>query len=523
MRRFSSRLGGGEALLLALLAGWSLIPLAAGVVHLVTDGGVLSGVDGGGVIDHFQYLAWTREAGEHVLISNRFDVVESDAVYLQPQWVIGGLVARLTGSVQLGFLLFKPVAVAILFLGFWAYVRRLVEGRSARVAALALALFYWPVAAPVMARLDLDTGRGVVELFGYEMAATNYVWGYFQTGISVGLMPVFLLSVEGLLDPSRRRAGRPERWYAVAASASGAALSWAHPWQGVVLLGVLGALIVWDRRRVLRPSLAWPVLATLAPCVYFLVLSRTAEAWSETADLIEGHHWRWLVLALLPLLLAVIPGYLARRPLRDLGLQERMLLLWPLVALAVYAVADRSFYFHFVSGLTLPLAILAVRGWKALGEGPVARVGAVAAVLVCTLPGQLHVLDGFRVEVRGGASARYLEDGETAALDFLDDAPREGPVLARLYLGQAVPAFTGRRTYVGHTSWTPDFASRAEEAEELFSGRLSRARARELVRRSRAAYLISDCNERADLGPVLGDAVVRERRFGCATVYELRE
>ena len=523
MRRFSSRLGGGEALLLVLLAGWSLIPLAAGVVHLIADGGVLSGVDGGGVIDHFQYLAYVREAGEHVLISNRYDVVDSDPVYLQPQWVIGGLVARLTGSVQLGFLLFKPVAVAILFLGFWAYVRRLVDGRWARVAALALALFYWPVAAPVMARLDLDTGRGLVELFGYEMAATNYVWGYFQTGISVGLMPVFLLSVEGLLDSSRRRPGRSGRWYALAAAASGAAVSWAHPWQGVVLLGVLGAVVVWDRERALRASLAGPVLATLAPILYFLVLSRTAEAWRETSDLIEGHHWRWLALALLPLALAVIPGYLAGRPLRDLDLQDRMLILWPLVALGVYALADRSFYFHFVSGLTLPLAILAVRGWQALGDGTAARVAAVAAVLLCTVPGQLHVLDQFRVDVKAGGSQRYFEDGEAAALEFLDDAPREGPVLARLYLGQAVPAFTGRRTYVGHTSWTPDFAERADEAEQLFTGRMSRARARDLVSRSRAAYLISDCNERSDLRPVLGDAIAGVRRFGCATVYELRE
>ena len=208
MDRITSRLGGGgEALLLVLLAGWSLIPLAVAVLHLIADGGVWSGVDGGGVIDHFNYLAWVREAGEHVAISNRSDVVADPAIYVQPQWVIGGLIAELTGSVQLGFLIFKPVAVALLFLGFAAYVRRLVEGRWARIAALALALFYWPVAAPLMAQLDLENGRGVVELFGYELAATNYVWGYFQTAISVGLMPVFLLSVEGLLDPSRRRRG----------------------------------------------------------------------------------------------------------------------------------------------------------------------------------------------------------------------------------------------------------------------------------------------------------------------------
>ena len=98
-----------------------------------------------------------------------------------------------------------------------------------------------------------------------------------------------------------------------------------------------------------------------------------------------------------------------------------------------------------------------------------------------------------------------------------------GPVLAPLYLGEAVTAFAGRRTYVGHTSWTPDFTTRVDETEALFTGRMRGAEARDLLRRSRAAFALSDCNERADLRPALGDAVAGVRRFGCATVYELRE
>jgi hypothetical protein len=528
VRRITSRLGGGgEALLLALLAAWSLIPLAAGVAHLAAHGGVLSGVDGGGVNDHFQYLAWVREASEHVLVSNRFDVAADPAIYLQPEWALGGLVAWITGSVQLGFLVFKPVAVAVLFLGFAAYVRRLVEGRWARLAALALALFYWPVAAPVMARLNLDTGRGLVELFGYEMAATNFTWGYFQTGIAVGLMPVFLLAVEGLIDPSRRRPGRGAGWYGAAAAAAGALVSWTHPWQGIVLLGVVAAALAWNRGRGLQASLAGPVLATVAPLVYFWALARSDSAWRTGAERGgSAHEWRWLALALLPLALAAIPGYLARRPLRRLGLQDRMLLLWPLVALAIYAAANRSFYYHFVSGLSLPLAVLAVRGWNLLVRrhgGVAARAAAVAAVLVCTVPGQLHVLDSFRGDVHGGGQPHYLDGGEAAALRYLDHSTRSGPVLARLYLGEAVPAFAGRRTYLGHGSWTPAFSTRVTETEALFGGRMPPARARELVRRSGAAFALSDCNERADLRPLLGAAVLRVRRFGCATVYELRE
>lgn len=525
MRRFISRLDGGEWLLLGLLAAWSLIPAAVAVQHLIADGGVWTGVDGGGVVDHFGYLAWIRESSEHVLMANRFDVDDDPAVYLQPQWAVGGLVTWLTGSVQLGFLVFKPVAVAVLFGGFWAYVRRTLDGRGERAAALALALFYWPVAGPLMSWFDLGgSGLGAVELFGYEMGVTNFVWGYFQTGIAVGLMPVFLLLCEALLDPERRRAGRSPRWYAVAAALAGAMVSWAHPWQGVTLLAILFVVALWDRRRALRPVLAAPVVATILPLAYFWALSKTDSVWREGAgEASPEHYWRWLALALLPVGLAAAAGYLARRPLRDLDLQSRMLLAWPLVALAIYAAADRTFYYHFVSGLTLPLAVLAVRGWRLLGGGRLARTAAVAGVLVCTVPGTLYVLDRFRHDVQAGGLARYLEDGEADALRWLDDSPREGAVLTRLYLGAAVPTFAGRNTYVGHASWTPDFVARVDETEELFTGRMSRARARELVRRTGVAFALSDCNERADLRPALGEAIVRVRRFGCATVYELRE
>jgi hypothetical protein len=342
------------------------------------------------------------------------------------------------------------------------------------------------------------------------MGATNYTWGYYQTGISVGLMPVFLLAVERMLAEGAKRSA------VVVAAASGAAVSWTHPWQGFVLLAVLAGALALGRGRELRRSLAVPVAATIAPLVYFWALSKTDSAWQTGAEPADpAHLWRWLGLALLPLAFAVLPGYLARRPLLGLDLQNRMLLVWPVAALALYAAADRTFYYHFVSGLTLPFAVLAVRGFGLLGRSRLARVAAVAGVVVCTLPGLYHVVDLFRQDVQGGGLARYFEDGEDDALEYLDDNPREGPVLARLYLGEAVPAFAGRQTYVGHTSWTPDFTTRVDETEALFSGRMRGAEARDLLRRSRASFALSDCNER--------DAVVGVRRFGCATVYELRE
>ena len=90
-------------------------------------------------------------------------------------------------------------------------------------------------------------------------------------------------------------------------------------------------------------------------------------------------------------------------------------------------------------------------------------------------------------------------------------------------VGQAVPAFTGRHTYVGHYEWTPNMTQRTLWAQALFTGRMPTAQARALVRFSRARFLLSDCAPgTADLRPVLGSLMVSVRQFGCATLYQVR-
>ena len=72
-------------------------------------------------------------------------------------------------------------------------------------------------------------------------------------------------------------------------------------------------------------------------------------------------------------------------------------------------------------------------------------------------------------------------------------------MLAPVYTGIAVPAYTGRETWIGAGSWTPDQPARAEAAEALFAGRLDAAAAEALVRRSGARFVLSDCHGRADI------------------------
>ena len=88
-------------------------------------------------------------------------------------------------------------------------------------------------------------------------------------------------------------------------------------------------------------------------------------------------------------------------------------------------------------------------------------------------------------------------------------------------LGQAVPAFAGRRTWLGHRYWTPDSGSREAAARSLFAGELSPRDAQALAASSGVTFLLSDCGSRTDLEPALRPLLANVRRFGCATVYEL--
>jgi hypothetical protein len=502
MRALVRSLNRGEWLLLGLLAVWSLIPLAAGILHLIEHGDVLGGSDGIGVVDHFQYLAWIREAGEGGLISNRYDLESSDGVYLQPMWLLAGLGWAAGLPIQAGLLIWKPACVVVLFAGSLAYVRRTLEGRGARFAALALALFYLPPAAALMGRTGVGdpVEDGLVYLFGFQVSPATYLWGYVQTAVAVGLMPAFLLAVE------RRRVG--------VAAVAGLLVSWVHPWQGMVLIGILVGVAAWS--RLVRPLIV-PALATALPIVYFVVLAQVDPAWGEgSEDVGYPHEWGWLLVSIVPLAAFAVAGALRGRPPRELDLQERMLLLWPVVTLVIYAALDRTFIYNVLSGLTIPLAVLAVRGGRGLP-----RWAAAAAVVVATLPGLANLVYEFREGEGAGGSPRYLEPGEADALEFLDDTPREGGVLTRFYLGQAVPGLSGRRTYVGHPVWTPDFERRVERTEELFLDAYPPAEARAFVRGTGAAFVLEDCQATDDLAAELRPLIRRTHRFGCATVYEL--
>lgn len=513
------------AALLALVA-LAFAALGALVTRVLLQGGTVTGGDGYLVADPMQYLNWLRQAGEHVGIANLYDLEDGPRPFVHPGLLISGLLHRLGAGLVVAYSVWKPVAALVLFAGTWALTHRLLARRDDRRLALVAALF---CASPVAALVGW-TGLGgasfglSIDFITGELWTGTWLWGYQFTALAVGLVPLALLAYE------RGRAGGRGRMLAAAAGL-GLLCAWLQPWQGVTLAFVLVGTELWLIRRgdrgwgpAARDALG-PLAAIAAPLVYYLLLSRLDPSWELAGEVNRLPRWSVLVtvLGLLPL---GLPALLAVR-LPAPAFADVAVRVWVPAALLLFYLPFGTFPFHAFQGLGLPLAVLAAAGLRArLGDrglwSPGVRGWVVAVMALLIVPGTIYRVDHLRDAVKRGYQAFFLEDGERDALRWLDEAPEPGGVLTPVYLGGSVPAYTGRETYVGAGSWSPDFDRRLEQMEALFGGRLTAEQAERLVRASGARFLLSDCHGRADISRVVAGFTDPPRRFGCATVYRVR-
>ena len=495
-----------------VLLAWAVAPL---VLAARMTGGELTGGVGHFPADQLQYMAWVREAGEHLLASNLFQLEHSDRIFLHPMFVVSGALWRAAMPIQLAFLLWIPVAVAALVASTWAYIGRLVDGSAARLAALVLALFYAAPIIPVADRLSIGerwtSSQPFVNVVGVEADHAYLSWGYYPTLISVALLALTLV----LLD-------RPTGRRVVLGSASALLCSWLHPWQGQALLIVLGAaaLLDGDLRASLRRYLA-AGLGALLPIAYYFVLSRIDTAWelASRSNAFPLIPWWALLAGLLPL---ALPAPFGLR-LQTRSLLEMSLWLWPLACLVAYFVTP-SFRYHAFEGISIPLGVLAVRGWQRIRLRASASrlIASTAALALVTVPANLLFAFDLDDTVRASPTLFALEPDEVAALAWLDDPDAEGDVLAPWEIGASVPARTGRRTWVGHGSWSPAFPERAATAERFFAGRMNPKEAQRFVTSTGARFLLAGCRHQGDIQASLGPELAHVEGFGCARVYVLR-
>ena len=485
---------------------------------------VWTGTDGPYLGDQMQYLGWIRDSADHGLIGNPFVLEDRARGFAHPGLLLSGLLARLGLPAAAAYLVWKPVAVVALVVAVRALVHRHLTTVAGRRAAMVLALLAFSPVPALVKWLGVSVGgtdRIRLQAIAFDLWPSLYLWGYPFTALAVAAMVGCLLAYE-----RDRRTERVTAWPAVL----GLCAAWLQPWQGAtVLAAIVGTeALLWLQARQRPPTrlLLTTAAATAVPLGYYAVLSRLDSSWELAGQVNRHDPWPlWPLLAVLAPL-AIIAALAYRRP--GAGFEALALRLWPVAALAVYVVITYTpggtFPLHSVQGLSIPLAILAALGAGSLPwpRGRTARAGlAVAAVAAFAVPGTVRQLVDTRRGLTDTSSPYLIEADERAALQAIENAPGDGGVLATVRLGQAVPGLTGRRTWVGIASWTPDFPDRVRQAAALFEGRLDPDAARAFVTETGARFLLADCTAGVDLTDALAPLAPEVTRVGCATVYDL--
>jgi hypothetical protein len=378
-------------------------------------------------------------------------------------------------------------------------------------------------------------------------------WGYPHAVLGVALIVAALLAYDSAYREQR---------VSVLAGALGFLASWVHPWQGEILLVILGAVELVRLRESMRAglvrSLRQPVLtaaATALPLIYYGILGRIDLAWRLGQGALL-HSWPLdrILVPLIPLLVLSAPAYL-RRPR---GTLQATAMAWPIAAFIVYGVNASGFAGapqHAWVGIAVPLGVLAVQAvrsfWlpllgripvppRAAGDGSqgdlASRLGgapagravgvlvAVLAVAALTVPGSAFTMrDAYKFIGPATHNQNLLASSEVRALHYLAKDPDPGGVLSSPYLGDSVPGKTGRRVYDSDDwRWSqPNAFNRAHTARRLLAGQLTPAAARHFVLQSGARFVLQNCGSRADLERTLRPIISSVHRFGCATLYKV--
>jgi hypothetical protein len=503
------RLDRFELSLLAVFAALSMWVVALDLWQVVAHDRVWTGTDGFFIVDQMQYLAWIQSASHHLLVANLFVLRSTPSDYFQPAVAISGVIAALGVAPWVALLLWKPIAVVGTFLAIRAYAYRNLTGRYARRAGLTLGLLFG----------SFSVVYGAFGIVG-DMMPAWLSWGY-----PFGLLAVALITF-GLLGYDRARTAGRVAW---APGLLGLLASTLHPWQGelMILIIAFAELIRW-RDNVSLAKLRLPLLTLILtglPLIYYVVLGHADINWGLARQASKHAFSFWAIaIGITPLALVAALGYRGR-PRTFLELVSR---LWPFAAIAIYfmsATALSATPLHAFDGVTIPLAVLAVAGVQRTGLNriPRAQLVGVAAIGLAVIPANAYALAvAHQYTDPTPGNANFITRDERDALAYLDRNPDPGGVLTQFYLGEVVPARTGRHTFVGDCLWSePKCMPRSVRADSLFDGSLSPRTAREFVRQSGARFLLFSCVPHADLVRELRPLIDSVHRFGCASVYEL--
>ena len=526
-------LTGAEWALVGVFAVASFALFGLDALDAAANNRVYLGAANGAAQDSMQYLAWATDAAHHGLIANLYGFNNGGHVFFHPIWLVTGLLHIDAGfSYPLLLVLWQAAALILLVIVLRRYAQLVLgnDGR-ARAISLTLALFLVSPFFLFVVNLPFRINSQWTARLTSQSFAVQWISGDFPKALTVTAMIGYVIALERLIGTPGRPTLRAELLQPAgfAAAALGATAAFLHPWQGTELAVLTVGAAIWGglvlRRNV---RLLLPMAAIALPLLYYLILPKIDPGWA-TATRGSGPHRGIPLLGWLttfgPVALASIPGW--RTPATSD--RQRLLRLWPIAVLTTFVAVPTGKYQAF-AGVSVPLALLTVQGWRRVIEerrpgGRNARVSrllvtaGVAVLVFGAAPATAWLLTTKRLNARAVAE---LDRPDADALDYLARQPRGG-VLSTPKIGIWVPALTDDSTFVGHFVWSPRWGQRKNYVSRLFDYRgklpLSPTEALALIEQPGTRYVLEPCGARATLWPLLEPRGYSRHAFGCATVY----
>lgn len=474
--------------------------------------------------DTLQYLAFAREAGEGqaLFVANPFTTEPQDGRFLLPLLAAVGWLAAATGLSETAWL---ELARLPLLLVFFAVLWRLLgdfypDSRERSLAFVLVGLaggvevLVKPFAAALPPALHNEFQQATWQMSGWSLfaAAANPLWIAGTAAALALLRP--LLAPHGAVS-ARLGLGLAAGWFGLFAL---------HPYSAVAFgaialalpLVALAARAPVDSERCLRLGLA--LAAGGAAIAALAAWQRADTVYAESSAGFFGVQQLspfWYPLVLGGLCVLGLRGARSwaggTHPLRF------ALLAWLLAAVLLHTSTLFNGY-HFASQLHVPLCILAapafVEAWR---EARTGRPGAIAlCALTLAAPLLLTIESLALLRTTHAVPVEYPQ-----LIEVLRTRP-PGNLLAGARLGNAVPAYTHHRVYVGHHFLTPDYAARRREVIELTGTPGDRERLLRLVEQHRIRYVVLPSQHQAALG-ALAPRATRHDVVGRYSLLELAE
>jgi hypothetical protein len=212
--------------------------------------------------------------------------------------------------------------------------------------------------------------------------------------------------------------------------------------------------------------------------------------------------------------IALLVGWRSRRDPAIRGL-----LLWPIATLLVVGITQ-SGQNRALAGVSLPVVVLVVRCWPASIRRPRWIAATAAGFAFAAVPVAVVVVDSARsLASRPVAVIAEPIRANVQAARIAARASGGSAIVSAPGVGAGIPAFADAPSWLGQSTWTPDYQGRVLRVALIFLATPTAATERSALDQVKARVLLQPCGYGRPVDRALAPLGFRARPVGCARVY----